>query len=123
MMSHMMFVGIRPIDGKPEFGPIDFQEPTKADFERGKDEEDPYTCPCPFCGSDYTQVRWIGFFGNASGFLPGFMGECCDCQATTRACRTKKEAASWWNMRPVPASDDMTINVASNNEEHGRDAT
>lgn len=56
--------------------------------------------PCPFCGSIWTQVRWIGFKdAPPSGFIPGYMGECVDCGATTRAFMCEADAVSAWNGR------------------------
>lgn len=97
-------MGLRRTNGQPKFGELNWERPTYEDYILGKDEEDPETLSCPFCGSEFTQVRWIGHFlndntGYACGFTPGFRGECTDCWATTRACRTKEEAAYWWNIR------------------------
>lgn len=56
--------------------------------------------PCPFCGVEYTQVRWIGFKDKSNGaFDAGYRGECCDCGALTRAYDTEAEAIEAWNTR------------------------
>lgn len=56
--------------------------------------------PCPFCGSKWTQVRWIGFKdAPPSGFTPGFRGECTDCGASTTSFWSEADAAEAWNMR------------------------
>lgn len=103
-MRKVVVMGLRRAEGAPEFGPSDWELPTKEDRAAGEEEPDPYTSPCPFCGSKYTQVRWIGFADTAeymrvSGMVAGFKGECTDCWATTRACATKEDAAYWWNIR------------------------
>lgn len=55
---------------------------------------------CPFCGSRYTQVRWIGFKDKSNGaFESGFRGECTECFALTRAFSTEAEAIAAWNTR------------------------
>lgn len=55
---------------------------------------------CPFCGSVWTQVRWIGFpDAPPSGFTPGYRGECSDCGATTRTFINPEDAARAWNWR------------------------
>lgn len=55
--------------------------------------------PCPFCGGQYTQVRFMGLKGYPSAFESGYRGECCDCGALTRAFRTEAGAANFWNTR------------------------
>lgn len=45
--------------------------------------------PCPFCGSDRTEVH-----GTYSAF-----GVCLDCQATTGCFKGRKAAADAWNRR------------------------
>lgn len=56
--------------------------------------------PCPFCGSEHTQVRWIGFKNGYNGaFKAGFRGECTECFALTRAFSTEAEAIAAWNTR------------------------
>ena len=100
---YLKIMGLHRTDGQPEFGESDWIRPSETDRILGENEADPETKPCPFCRSKYTQVRWIGSFIKgtkyACGFSPGFRGECTDCWATTRACRTKEEAAYWWNIR------------------------
>lgn len=64
--------------------------------------------PCPFCGSQWTQVRWIGFRdAPPSGFLPGYRGECADCGATTRAFSNPEDAAIAWNWRTDEDKNDV----------------
>ena len=55
--------------------------------------------PCPFCGSVWTQVRWIGWDSPPSAYETGYRGECTDCFAMSRAFRTEAEAAEAWNRR------------------------
>lgn len=58
------------------------------------------TKPCPFCGSEWTQVRWIGFAHVSNGaFQAGYRGECTNCGATTRAHMIAEEAIETWNWR------------------------
>lgn len=54
---------------------------------------------CPFCGSQYTQVRFMGLKHCPSAFQDGYRGECCDCGAITRAFGTEAEAIKAWNRR------------------------
>ena len=57
---------------------------------------------CPFCGGEYTQVRYIGGeWQEPSAFESGYRGECCSCDAITAAYNTESEAASAWNTRHV----------------------
>lgn len=50
--------------------------------------------PCPFCGSEHTQVRYMGGkWQEQSAFSSGFRGECCDCGVI------EAEAARAWNAR------------------------
>ena len=56
--------------------------------------------PCPFCGSKWTQVRWIGFEDSLnSGYAPGYRGECTDCGAMTLAALSVEAAAEAWDRR------------------------
>ena len=56
--------------------------------------------PCPFCGSEWVQIRWIGFSeGQASGYKPGYRGECTDCFAMTSAFLNAEDAKEAWNRR------------------------
>ena len=56
--------------------------------------------PCPFCGSKWVQVRWIGFTnGPPCAFDSGYRGECTDCGVTTVAYRTPEEAEDAWQRR------------------------
>lgn len=58
--------------------------------------------PCQFCGSKYTQVRYMGWENYPSPFEAGYRGECTDCHALTGAYKTKEEALVAWNTRPAP---------------------
>lgn len=53
---------------------------------------------CPFCGSTYTQARYMGLPADR-GFEQGWRGECCDCGALTRAFDTQAGAVNFWNTR------------------------
>lgn len=55
--------------------------------------------PCQFCGSKYTQVRYMGWENYPSPFEAGYRGECTNCQAVTGAYKTKEEALNVWNTR------------------------
>lgn len=56
--------------------------------------------PCPFCGSKYTQVRYMGGkWQEPSAFDSGYRGECCDCGVITAAYGTADEAIAAWNHR------------------------
>lgn len=57
--------------------------------------------PCPFCGGEFTQVRYMGLDRYPSAFQNGYRGECCDCGAVTRAFETEAEAMNAWNTRAV----------------------
>ena len=58
--------------------------------------------PCPFCGSKWTQVRYMGWKSYAQAFKSGYRAECTDCHAITEAYRTEKEALLHWNTRQAP---------------------
>lgn len=58
--------------------------------------------PCPFCDSEWTQVRFMGFFTPPQAFKVGYRGECSDCHAVTEAYKTEKEALKHWNTRTAP---------------------
>lgn len=63
--------------------------------------------PCPFCGGEYTQVRYIGGeWQEPSAFESGYRGECCSCHAITAAYDTEAEAAEAWNTRHVETCHD-----------------
>lgn len=66
--------------------------------------------PCPFCGGEFTQVRYIGL-SKDSAFKRGYRGECCDCFAITKACTDPAEAAAVWNARAERTCKNM--------QEHG----
>lgn len=54
------------------------------------------TLPCPYCGSEWTQVRRMGITALDSGYR----GECDNCFAITKPFRTPEEAVAAWNRRP-----------------------
>lgn len=68
--------------------------------------------PCPFCGSEFTQVRYIGF-SNDSAFKRGYRGECCDCFAITKACTDPAEAAATWNHRAERTCRDISVDSST----------
>lgn len=56
--------------------------------------------PCPFCGSPWVQVRWIGFKNaKPSEFHPGLYAECTDCFAMKGPYSEKEDAEYAWNRR------------------------
>lgn len=57
--------------------------------------------PCPKCGSEWTQVRHMGW-GRPSAFNTGYRVECTDCLVVNGAHKTEKEALADWNTRPAP---------------------
>ena len=58
--------------------------------------------PCPFCGSKWTQVRWIGFEDSPPcGHASGYRGECTDCGAMTLPALSVEAAEEAWNRRPT----------------------
>lgn len=61
--------------------------------------------PCPFCGSHWTQVRYINNPFDKKEIYGGYRGECTDCGAVTRAFKTKEEAEAAWNTRAEKALD------------------
>lgn len=61
--------------------------------------------PCPFCGSEWVQVRWIGFSYGASAYEPGYRGECADCFAMTRVFLNPEDAKEAWNRRATYDKD------------------
>jgi Lar family restriction alleviation protein len=63
---------------------------------------------CPFCGSKWTQVRYINNPFDKKHVYGGYRAECCDCYVTTKACKTPEEAAALWNNRPDDSADKMT---------------
>lgn len=58
--------------------------------------------PCPFCGSKWTQVRYIGWDDTPQAFQAGYRGECTVCNAVTGAFKTERSALAAWNTRPAP---------------------
>lgn len=58
--------------------------------------------PCPFCGSVYTQVRYMGWSEPAQAFEAGYRGECTVCHTVSGAHKIEQEAISAWNTRPAP---------------------
>ena len=63
---------------------------------------------CPFCGSKWTQVRYINNPFDEKHVYGGYRAECCDCCVTTKACKTPEEAAALWNNRPDDSANKMT---------------
>lgn len=63
---------------------------------------------CPFCGSKWTQVRYINNPFDKNHVYGGYRAECTDCCVTTKACKTPEEAAALWNNRPDDSADKMT---------------
>lgn len=63
---------------------------------------------CPFCGSKWTQVRYINNPFDEKHVYGGYRAECCDCYVTTKACKTPEEATALWNNRPDDSTDKMT---------------
>lgn len=74
--------------------------------------------PCPFCGSQYTQVRYMGLKHYPSAFENGYRGECCDCGAITRALETETGAANAWNTRADVEQGAVSM-TEENMAEHG----
>lgn len=58
--------------------------------------------PCPHCGSEWTQVRYIGWEDTPQAFQAGYRGECTTCNAVTGAYKTERGALAAWNTRPAP---------------------
>ena len=54
---------------------------------------------CPFCGSKWTQARYINHPFDEHHVYGGYRGECTDCGVTTKAYKTREEAVDAWNMR------------------------
>lgn len=57
---------------------------------------------CPFCGSEWTQVRRIDWENTPIPFRTGFRGECTVCHSVSEAYITREEALLHWNTRPAP---------------------
>lgn len=55
--------------------------------------------PCSFCGSKWTQVRYMGWQDPPQAFGAGYRGECTDCYAVTSAYMNEKDALKHWNTR------------------------
>ena len=88
-------------DGK-SVDPVELADEIQREVDEGY-EPKPVgyeTLPCPFCSSEFTQVRYMGGeWQEQSAFSSGYRGECCDCGATTAAYDTEAEAVAAWNMR------------------------
>lgn len=66
--------------------------------------------PCPFCGGEYAQVRYMGGkWQEPSAFGSGYRGECCDCGAMTAAYDTEAEAIAAWNSRVERTCRDASV--------------
>lgn len=55
--------------------------------------------PCPFCGSPWTQVRYMNSPFDINHIYGGYRAECVDCCAITKPFKTPDEAATAWNRR------------------------
>ena len=55
--------------------------------------------PCPFCGSKWTQVRYINNPFDKNHVYGGYRAECTDCYAVTKACNNEQDAIDAWNRR------------------------
>lgn len=76
---------------------------------------------CPFCGSKWTQVRYINNPFDKNHVYGGYRAECCDCCVTTKACKTPEEAAALWNMRADQSTKKLTYKDIMNlfNQRYG----
>lgn len=54
--------------------------------------------PCPFCGGEHMQVRYIGY-EKQSAFESGYRIKCCDCGVISKACTDPAVAIAAWNHR------------------------
>ena len=61
---------------------------------------------CPFCGSKWTQARYINHPFDEHHVYGGYRGECTDCGVTTKAYKTREEAVDAWNMRSCEVDDE-----------------
>lgn len=61
---------------------------------------------CPFCGSKWTQTRYINNSFDEHHVYGGYRGECVDCGVTTKAYKTREEAVDAWNMRSCEVEDE-----------------
>ena len=69
--------------------------------------------PCPFCGSKWTQVRWIGFEDSPPcGYASGYRGECTDCGAMTLPALSVEAAEEAWNRRVTVGNDYISREAA-----------
>lgn len=62
---------------------------------------------CPFCGSKWTQVRYINNPFDVHHVYGGYRGECTDCGVTTKAYKTREEVVDAWNMRSCEVKDEQ----------------
>ena len=62
---------------------------------------------CPFCGSRWTQARYINNPFDVHHVYGGYRGECTDCGVTTKAYKTREEAVDAWNMRSCEVKDEQ----------------
>jgi len=75
--------------------------------------------PCPFCGGEYAQVRYMGGkWQEPSAFDSGYRGECCDCGAITAACDTEAEAIAAWNARAERTCEMELTELSSGSAYH-----
>lgn len=54
---------------------------------------------CPFCGSKWTQARYMNNPFDTNHVYGGYRAECTDCACLTKAYKTKEEAIKAWNKR------------------------
>lgn len=55
--------------------------------------------PCPFCGSEWVQIRYINNPFDTNHVYGGYRAECTDCCVLTRPRKTEEEAKLDWNRR------------------------
>ena len=55
--------------------------------------------PCPFCGSEWTDVRYMNNPFDKHHIYGGYSAFCDDCGATTKRCDIKEKAIALWNRR------------------------
>ena len=57
--------------------------------------------PCPFCGSKWTDVRYMNNPFDTHHIYGGYASYCDDCCATTKRFKTETEAIEAWERRAV----------------------
>lgn len=92
------------INGSNNIVPISVKEYAKySGFALKNDSE---LKPCPFCGSKWTQARYINHPFDEHHVYGGYRGECTDCGVITKAYKTREEAVDAWNMRSCEVKDE-----------------